>query len=143
MAQVRSWNLLRSDGGWRLPIEQRGVTRCLVDHAFTLEFHDGEQSAIVRIEGTFTVVDHGLVHQLTPTAPRELGPAVDLYGQVVRSATASSQGKLEIVFEDGRRLSVEPDARYEAWEMSGPGGVRAVSTPGGAVSVWQSKDEPS
>jgi hypothetical protein len=138
---VSSWSLQRSGGGWRLPIEQRAVSRCIVDHAFALEFHEGEHSAVVRIEGSFTVLDQGRVHRLTPTAPKDLGPAVGLFGQVVRSATASAEGKLEIAFEDGRALSVNPDARYEAWEIYGPRGMRAVCTPGGEVSVWQPKDE--
>jgi hypothetical protein len=140
---VRSWDLQKSEGGWRLPIEQRGVSRCIVDHAFALEFHEGEQSAVVRIEGTFAILDQGRVHRLTPSAPKELGPAVGLFGQVVRSATASARGELEISFEDGRVLSVQPDARYEAWEIYGPGGMRAVCTPGGEVSVWQPKDGPA
>lgn len=139
---MRSWELHRSEGGWRLPIEQRGVSRCVVDHAFALEFHEGEQSAVVRIEGTFAVVEHGRVHRISPSAPEELGPAVGLFGQVVRSATASALGRLEVAFEDGRMLSVEPDARYEAWEIHGPGGMRVVCAPGGEVSVWQPKDDP-
>jgi hypothetical protein len=140
---MRSWSLQRVSGGWRLPIEARGVSRCSVDHAFALEFHDGEQSTIVRIEGEFTVFDHGRTYRLTPSVPMELGPAVALFGQVVCSAWASAEGKLEIVFEDGRTVCVEPDARYEAWEIYGPGGMRAVCTPGGAISIWQPQDDPT
>jgi hypothetical protein len=140
---VRSWHLQSSKGGWRLPIDQLGVSRCIVDHAFALEFHEGAQSAVVRIEGTFAILDQGRVHRLTPAALKELGPAVGLFGQVVRSATASARGELEIAFEDGRVLSVQPDDRYEAWEIYGPGGMRAVCTPGGEVSVWQPKDGPA
>ncbi len=118
------------------------MSRCTVDHAFALEFHDGEQNMIVRIEGEFTVFDHGRAYRLTPSVPMELGPAVALFGQVVRAARASAEGKLEIVFEDGRTMCVEPDARYEAWEVYGPGGMRAVCTPGGALSIWQPKHDP-
>lgn len=138
---MSSWNIQKVEGGWRLPIEQHSVSRCIVDHAFGLEFSEGEQSAVVRIEATFTIFAQGRAHRLAPSAPHELGPAMGLFGQVVRSATSSSQGRLEIEFEDGRMLSVEPDAIYEAWEIYGPGGMRAVCTPGRAVSVWQPKDE--
>lgn len=136
-----SWELQPSDGGWRLPLEQRAVARCIVDHAFALEFHEADEKAVVRIEGVFSVLDQRGSHQLTPAAPTELGPAVGLFGQVVRSARASAAGRLEIVFEDGRILSVEPDARYEAWEIAGPSGMHAVCTPGGAVAVWQPGNE--
>lgn len=106
VAKVRAWDTQTSECGWRLPIEQLGVTRCVVDHAFALEFHDGEQRAVVRIEGIFAILVHGRVHRLTPSAPTELGPALGLFAQVIRSATASARGELEIAFEDSRVLSV-------------------------------------
>lgn len=139
---MSSGALQRDDGGWRLPIESRGVSRCVVDHAFALEFHDGAQSTVVRIEGDFTILEGGQACRLTPSEPGNLGPAVALFGQVVRSARALADGKLEVAFEDGRIMSVEPDTCYEAWELSGPGGMRAVCTPGGTISVWQPKDAP-
>ena len=142
VAQVRSWAVQKSDEGWRLPVEQRRVSRCTFDHAFALEFHEGEQSAVLRIEGGFTILDREQVHRLTPSSPVNLGLAVALFGQVVQSARTSEEGKLEIAFEDGRSLTVAPNDRYEAWEFSGPGGVRVVCTPGGGISVWQPKDKP-
>jgi hypothetical protein len=131
----------RDDGGWCLPIEHRGVSRCAVDHAFVLEFHEGAESTVVRIEGEFTIVERGQACRLTPSEPRGLGPAVALFGQVVSSARVSEKGRLEIAFDDGRSMRVEPDTRYEAWEFFGPGGMRAVCAPGGTISVWQPKDD--
>jgi hypothetical protein len=64
-----------------------------------------------------------------------------LFGEAVHSARASADGRLDIAFAGGRTLSVQPDARYEAWEIYGPGGMRAVCTPGGAISVWQPRDD--
>jgi hypothetical protein len=136
---MTSWSFQKNEEGWCLPLEQRGVSRCAVDHAFSLEFYEGEQAAVLRIEGEFTISDRDRVYRLSPSVPMELGPAVALFGQVVRSARTSAEGKLELAFEDGRTLSVEPDACYEAWEVSGPDGMRAVCTPGGAISVWQPK----
>ncbi|MDQ3370221.1 MAG: DUF6188 family protein [Myxococcota bacterium] len=133
---MSSWDLQRTERGWRLPIEQARVTRCIVDHAVALEFFEGELCVVVRVEGDFSILDGARVHRLSSSAPQDLGPAVGLLGQTVRSATTSAQGKLEIAFEDGRMLSVEPDERYEAWELCGPGGTRAVCMPGGEVAVW-------
>lgn len=93
---------------------------------------------MLRIGGAFTVVDGARVHhRLTPTAPNELGPALGLFGAVVRSAKAFDGGKLEIVFNDDQRLDVESDPDYEAWEIVAPGGMRAICAPGGEVAVWQ------
>lgn len=138
---MTSWIVHRVDGGWRLPIEQRCVSRCILDHAFVLEFHEGQEIAIVRIEGAFTIHDQGRAFRLNPACPLELGPALALFGKVVHSAMASAGGTLDLVLGEGVNLSVEPDAHYEAWEVAGPGGMRAVCTPGGAVSVWQPDDD--
>ena len=125
--------------GWSLPLEQRCVGRCAVDHAFSLEFYEGEHALILRIAGDFTISDRGRIYQLNPAVTWELGPAISLFGQTVRAAGASADGKLELVFADGRTLLVEPDADYEAWEVSGPYGMQAVCSPGGEISIWQPK----
>jgi len=131
------WELQPLNGGWRLPLEQQAVSRCVLDHAFALEFHEAEEKVILRIEGVFLIRDNGGSHELTAAMPAGLGPALELFGKVVRLATASQEGRLKVAFEDDRILSVEPDDHYEAWEMSGPRGMRTVCTPGGAISVWQ------
>ena len=140
---MKSWELHPRDGGWQLPLEQQVVGRCSVDHAFALEFYDLNETAAVRIEGAFSVFDRGHSHQLPPAAPWELGPAMGLVGHVVTSARVSGTGRLEIAFDDGRMLFVDPDALYEAWEIVGPRGMHVVCAPGGAVSVWQPKNEQS
>ena len=134
---MMSWELQPLNGGWRLPLERRAVSRCVLDYAFVLEFHEAEEKAILRIEGEFLIRDNRGSHELSAAKPAKLGAALDLFGQVVRLAVASREGRLKITFGEGRILSVEPDDHYEAWEMSGPGGMRAVCTPGGVISVWQ------
>ena len=137
---MSSWSLAKTNNGWRLPLEDREINRCIIDYAFSLEFQEGRQTAVLRIEGDFTIDDHGHTYRLNPSVLTELGPAVALFGQVVRFARASVEGKLELTFINGRILSVDPDACYEAWEMTGPNGTRAVCLPGGTISVWQPKD---
>jgi hypothetical protein len=46
-----------------------------------------------------------------------LGPALSVLGQTVTSAQAHKNGALAVSFAHGSRLSVAPDAEYEAWEM--------------------------
>jgi hypothetical protein len=130
----------RQGGGWRLPIEQRTVSRCLVDHAFALELLDDE-TFVVRIEADFSLVQGEKTFQLSPSDPQSLGPALALFGRVIRLAHASDDGELQIVFEDGQCLSVKSDPRYEAWELVGPNGMRAVCEAGGSIAVWQNNQE--
>jgi hypothetical protein len=85
--------------------------------------------------------EQGHAHELAPSVQRNLGPAVALFGQLVRSAYASDSGELAIVFADDRVMNVRQDPQYEAWEFSGPRGVRIVCAPGGELAVWQRKDD--
>lgn len=43
-----------------------------------------------------------------------------------------------MVFGDGSRVRVPPDAKYEAWEFSGRHGARTVALLGGDVAIWRS-----
>jgi hypothetical protein len=66
------------------------------------------------------------------------GPVLTLYGETVESCRAAKGGALDIEFAGGTRVHVEPDDRYEAWELAGEApGLRVVCGPGGALSVWQ------
>lgn len=136
---MSAWMLQRTEFGWRLPIEKRTVNRCMIDQSFALRFHADGHSAFVRIDGAFVVVEKGRQSQLNASERKALGPALDLYGQVVRSALASDRGELEIVFGDGRALLVKPHAEREAWEVAAPDGMRVVCTRGGTLTVFQAR----
>jgi len=47
-----------------------------------------------------------------------------------------SDGGLEIRFDDGELLRVEPDPDYEAWEMYSTRGERLIAVPGDGVAKW-------
>ncbi|MGE2715193.1 DUF6188 family protein [Mycolicibacterium litorale] len=59
-----------------------------------------------------------------------------LIGTRVETAVADSAGALCIRFSGGADLSVDADAAYEAWSVSGPDGALVVCTPGGKLAVW-------
>jgi hypothetical protein len=52
-------------------------------------------------------------HLLDPSSPIDLGPAITLFGGVVRSASIW-EGQLFVIFEGGREINVAPDPNYEA-----------------------------
>ena len=60
-----------------------------------------------------------------------------LVGNTIEEATADAAGALHVIFDDGARLTVEPDAAFEAWNVSGPDGALVVSTAGGKLAVWK------
>jgi Family of unknown function (DUF6188) len=133
--------LIEHDNYWLVaPLAGKAVTRCCVDHAFGIECWDGEQQATIRIEGNIVYKANGAEYRLAPEQPTALSPALSILHKIVQSARVYKvykDGCLEVNFADGSSLSVKPDSEYEAWEMVGSGGLRAVCGPGGSLSLWR------
>ena len=91
-----------------------------------------------RIGGPFNVrhagIDVGYSAENDDVAT--LSGALKLLHKVALTAVALKDGTLQIVFVDGDVLSVAPDPHHEAWEMSGPNGLKIVSLPGGQLAFW-------
>jgi hypothetical protein len=134
---MTSWRVDRDDGGWSLQLHHATVHRCTSEPALTLELRDGDDAGMLRIEGRFVVTAGSVTHRLDAEKPADLDPARALVGQRIAMGRVLSAGLLEIRFEDGRILRVPPDDDFEAWELSGPRGMRVVCAPGGEISVWQ------
>jgi Family of unknown function (DUF6188) len=45
-------------------------------------------------------------------------------------------GQLVISFETGLALKVDPDQRYESWQISSDDGLLIVCMPGGELAIW-------
>lgn len=119
-----------------MPLESLPISRCIVDAAISLVALVDSDAITLRIEGPFVLTEEDGSHAIDPNAPRTLGPAVALVGATVRRARASETGRLELVFEDGRSILVEPSDEFEAWEISGPRDAKAVCRVDGGVSTW-------
>ena len=143
MATVdRQPDLVEHGDHWELPLAGRTVTRCLVDHAFGLQFWSPAAELELRIEGPFCLREpDGSEQAMEPEEIRSLAPALHLFQRKVSSARAYKDGRLEVLFTDGSSLRVVPAEQYEAWEMFG-GGQRLVSSPGGELAVWCAPQKP-
>ncbi|MGU3435104.1 DUF6188 family protein [Actinomycetes bacterium M1A6_2h] len=53
----------------------------------------------------------------------------------IESSSAQS-GILSVTLISGTELIVHPDADFEAWNITGPGGFRVVCMPGGEMATW-------
>lgn len=122
-----------------LPLESLMISRCVVDAAISFFALVDDDAVTLRIECPFVLTDDDGSHAVDPSVPRTLGPAVALFGATVARASASETGRLELVFEDGRTVLVEPSDEFEAWELSGPGDAKAVCRMDGGVSTWGAK----
>lgn len=123
---------------WLLSLTGKEVSLLLIDYAFGLTFvGDGEaDSAHLRIGGTFKFVDADTTLELDPEQTMSLYPALSLSRKTVEVAIAEKSGTLRIDFTDGVKLSVEAREKYEAWELSGMGGLLFVSMPSGGLAFW-------
>lgn len=98
-------------------------------------------SYFLRLESPVVVGTPANEFHLNPEdTTADFGPLRDLVGCRVTESTADS-GVLEVRFENGCRLRVDPDDSYEAWTLAGPRGMKVVCMPGGELAVWRA--EPS
>ncbi len=138
VASVTTMHAIDLGDYWELPLKGEVVARCCVDQAFGLEFGVNRRSFVLRIEGKFSVASPGKRVECLPENRASLGPSLALYGETVEFCRAAKSGALDIEFAGGIRVHVEPDDRYEAWELAGEArGLRVVCGPGGALSIWQ------
>jgi hypothetical protein len=87
-------------------------------------------------ETGFTIEDGERSDWVDPADTATFLPAVMLFNRRLDSALVYKNGMLRLTFEDGARLRVLPHASYEAWNLSGSGGLQLVCMPGGELAVW-------
>lgn len=66
--------------------------------------------------------------------------AAELIGATIELSTCPADGSLVVLFDTGAVLSVPPSPDFESWNVSAPGNVLVVSTPGGTVAAWNWPD---
>jgi len=136
-----SAGLIEKKREWVLPTGGRTVSRCLIDHAFSLDLWSPEDVITLRVGGEFELHIDGKDYGLSPESPEgatSLSPALALLHKTVAKGVAYKDGVLKLEFGAGERLSVKPDSAFEAWELtSDSGALRIVCLPGGQLAVWQ------
>lgn len=121
---------------WLLPLHDEQVTWCRIDYAVSF----GTQNQVaLRIEQPFVYTSaDGVEHLIVPEAdPVKVAPVLAITRLSVREGFAYDDGHLEVTFSDGSTIGVPSAQDYEPWELTGPGGLKMVSVPGGELSVWR------
>ena len=90
------------------------------------------------IESPFVLQIRGVDHHLDPGERAGLGPLLSLYPDALSAASVDADGALRLAFVSGASISVPSDARYEAWQVNGPGSFLVVCVPGnsGDLAIW-------
>ncbi|MEV7447163.1 DUF6188 family protein [Streptomyces sp. NPDC091204] len=124
------------DDRWILNLRGMGVARICVDFRLTLTLDSGWEvglEAPAQLSEGSLLTNPGL--PLTPES-QDVAAALPLFGAKVLSAVAFKSGDLRMVFDSGTHLTCPADPSFEAWQISGPGGWRFVSLPGGDLAAW-------
>ncbi|WP_371600927.1 DUF6188 family protein [Streptomyces sp. NBC_00564] len=124
------------DDRWILNLRGRGVAGITVDYRLTLALDEGWEVVLETPARLSSGPAHTNPGVLLVPETQDVAAALPLFGTKVVSAVAFKSGTLRMVFEDGTHLTCPTDAAFEAWQITGPGGWRFVSLPGGDLGVW-------
>jgi hypothetical protein len=121
-----------------LGLRGKSLQSVLIEYTVRMQLSD---VYFILIESPFRLDVHGDSFSLSPEEEPDdaLQALRQLVGHSIEEATADAAGALHVIFEGGARLTVEPDAAYEAWSVSGPDGALVVSTAGGKLAIWKSQ----
>ncbi|WP_141698380.1 DUF6188 family protein [Streptomyces lushanensis] len=124
------------DDRWILNLRGRGVAGITVDYRLTPALDEGWQVVLEAPAQLSSGPAHTSPGVLLVPETQDVAAALPIFGTRVVSAVAFKSGTLRMVFEDGTHLTCPTDAAFEAWQITGPGGWRFVSLPGGDLGVW-------
>jgi hypothetical protein len=121
-----------------LGLRGKSLQSVLIENAVRMQLSD---VYFIVIESPFRLDIDGDSFALSPEQEPDtaLQPLRQLVGRTIEEATAEAAGTLHVIFEGGARLTVEPDAAYEAWSVSAPDGALVVSSAGGKLAIWKSQ----
>jgi Family of unknown function (DUF6188) len=128
---------------WDLGLKGAVVEQCCFDYAVTVRFRKGESAWELTLEAPFAVTtSDGTKHVIVPEEAAHLGTVLTTLRTTVESGTASKDGQLDLQLSNGTVMQAAPDEGFEAWTLTGPGGLQVVSLPGGQLATWSGSRGP-
>jgi hypothetical protein len=125
------------DDRWTLTFPDGTVTQLRFDFAFTLVI---DQGLDIRIESPFIFREPNASQTLlAPEHNGTLGSLLRLHQAKVVRADALRVGQLEIDFEDGSAIVVEPDGNFENFNVRTPDGEMLIGLPSGGIARFPAK----
>jgi hypothetical protein len=119
-----------------LRLKGKVVSRCCIDAAFSLEFHEKGSRTVIRIARQMNIEHGSMMLSLSAENPTEAARACILQRKTITEAIGRKDGSLNVSFSDGSKLVVPVDPDYEGWELSATDGFLVVSRPGGGLATW-------
>ena len=123
--------------GWHLVLHDGLVQLIQIDFRLGLFVSDASGKAQLYVETPCRLRGIDADVLLTPAEPSSLAPVLPLFNARVTRVAIRKTGQLKVEFGDGRTLEVDPDDKYEAWQIACSMGFMLVCSPGGNVSVFK------
>lgn len=128
--------ITQTETGWRVPVPDALVVRCIVDYAFTIDMQSQNATLSVRIGTDFTLQVGETAKVLSVHDTLSLGEALIMFNKRLLHLTANKNGDLELDFSDQIKIKVKPDQQSEAWDLTFSNGAKIVCVPGGKLAIW-------
>jgi hypothetical protein len=130
--------LIEEKDGWSLAMQECRLVYIHIDFRLGLDLADASGMASVIIESPCRLRTQEEDSLLIPGEPKSLSPVLGLFNAEVAAISIQRSGHLKIRFGDGLSLTVDPDEKYEAWQIGCPSiGILLVCCPGGDVSIFK------
>lgn len=113
------------------------VRRCIVDDSLALVLQAADREATLRVDTEGCLQRGAETLRFSPDAdPAGLGPVLALLGSRVQEVVLGEDGRLELRFGDGARLTALPHDHQVSWTVQASGGVSAACIAEGKI-VWE------
>lgn len=114
------------------------VDRTTFDYQVRLNFSAFDANARYRVRAELVIETPFLLrhrdgewHQLDPGTGSKLAPLLDLFNHTVTAVQIRGNGTLHLTFDDATELRIDPDQRYESWNLTGTGVEEIIVGPSG------------
>jgi hypothetical protein len=136
--QEGDMQLTEQTDNWTLVMEAGRLSYIHIDFRLGLDVTDASSTVIITIERRCVLSSPVRESVLIPSEPTTLGPILQLFNVDVGRIEIQKMGLLKIDLGNSYSLRVDPDEKYEAWQIGCPtSDFLFVCFPGGEVSLFQ------
>lgn len=119
---------------WEISLESRVFARFIADITFIeIEVLENDFALGLRIESPFKFHDGEKTYVIDLRNPPSIGPALTILNRPLKCLHITKHGTLTVLFEEPLQLVVEPQDRFESWELHDKDGYGLLCGPGGGV----------
>ena len=134
--------LKEDETGWYLALSEGSVQLIQIDFRLGLLFREASSADGARLdigEPCYLKGPGGRV-PLTPGETSTHAPILPFFNAKVIGIAIQETGHLKVEFTGNRFLEIDPNDRYEAWELGCSIGFKLICSPGGSVAVFEFSD---